>query len=142
MWSSPGRVPAKERLVKTTEEVQDFERLEQQLHSMLTEMSELSKKRANDGLNKFKLKLVNVLLDRMNNILGEQKPFKDFETFDENDLPTNSDVVVMLSQYAAAIFQFRLENTEWRDHKWCWPLPGKAGAVETRSPHEFKFGGK
>jgi hypothetical protein len=77
--------------VKSEADVQDFERLEQQLHSMLAEMSELSKKKANDGLNKFKLKLVNVLLERMNKILGEQKPFKECETFDENDIPTNSD---------------------------------------------------
>ena len=33
-------------------------------------MSELSKKRANDGLNKFKLKLVNVLLEGINKFLG------------------------------------------------------------------------
>ena len=56
--------------MKSEADVQDFERLEQQLHSMLTEMSELSKKRANDGLNKFKLKLVNVLLEGINKFLG------------------------------------------------------------------------
>jgi hypothetical protein len=61
--------------MKNEAAVQEFERVEQQLHSMLAEMSELSKKKANDGLNKFKLKLVNVLLDRMNTILGAQKPF-------------------------------------------------------------------
>src|SRR5271156_2057680 len=109
---------------------------------MLTEVSELSNKKPNDGLNKFKLKLVNVLLERMNKVLGSQKPFTDFETFDEDDLPTNSDVVVMLSQYAAAIFQFRLENTVYQDYKWWWPLPGKKGEIETEDPDEFKFGGK
>ena len=125
--------------MNNAEEVQDFERLEQQLHSMLSEMSELSKKRANDGLNKFKLRLVNVLLERMNKVLGEQKPFTGFDTFDENDLPTNSDVVVMLSQYAAAMFQFRLENTEVRGIKWYWPLPAKQDPIETDSPDSFKF---
>ncbi|MFZ0313382.1 MAG: hypothetical protein WAL85_11805 [Candidatus Korobacteraceae bacterium] len=128
--------------MKSEAEIQDFERLEQQLHSMLTEMSELSKKRANDGLNKFKLKLVNVLLEGVNKFLGDQRPFKEFEIFDENDLPTNSDVVVMLSQYAAAVYQFRLENTEFLDYKWRWPLPGKQGAVETKDPNKFKFGAK
>lgn len=128
--------------MKSAEEVQEFERLEQQLHAMLTEMSELSKKRPNDGLNKFKLNLVNVLLESLNEFLAAQRPFQDFETFDENDLPTNSDVVVMLSQYAAAVFQFRLENTEERGIKWYWPLPGKQGAVPTMRPDEFKFGAK
>jgi hypothetical protein len=128
--------------VKSEEEVQDFEKLEQQLHSMLAEMSELSKKRPNDGLNKFKLNLVNVLLGRMNEILGAQRPFQDFETFDQDDLPTNSDVVVMLSQYAGALYQFRQKNTEYLDHKWWWVLPGKPGRVQTGSPDEFKYGGK
>src|SRR5277367_2084076 len=82
--SSPALALAKEIFVKSEADVQDFERLEQQLHSMLTEMSELSKKRANDGLNKFKLKLVNVLLEGINKFLDAQRPFKDFETFEEN----------------------------------------------------------
>ena len=128
--------------MKNAEEVQGFERLERQLHSMLTEISELSKKRPNDGLNKFKLKFVNVLLESMNGILGEQKPFQGFETFDENDIPTNSDVVVMLSQYAAAVYQFRQEHTVYRDYKWWRPLPGKQDDIETESPDQFKYGNK
>jgi hypothetical protein len=130
--------------VKNEAEVQEFERVEQQLHSMLTEMSELSKKKANDGLNKFKLKLVNVLLEKMNKILEAQKPFKDFEIFDENDIPTNSDVVVMLSQYAAAIFQLRAENTQWNRtvHEWVWLIRGKESAILTNKPDLHKFGGK
>jgi hypothetical protein len=128
--------------MKNSEEIQEFERLEQQLHSMLTEVSELSKKRPNDGLNKFKLRLVNILLERTNQFLGPHKPFTDFEAFDENDLPTNSDVVMMLSQYTAATFQFRLENTVYQDHKWWWPLPGKKGDVETGDPERFKYAGK
>jgi hypothetical protein len=128
--------------VKSAEDVQQFERLEQQLHAMLAEMSELSRKRPNDGLNKFKLKLVNVLLESLNAFLAAQKPFQDFQTFDENDLPTNSDVVVMLSQYAAAVFQFRVENTYLQDYKWWWPLPGKQKPVETKDPNAFKFDSK
>jgi hypothetical protein len=144
MSSSPALAQAKERPVKNAAEVEEFERLEQQLHSMLVEISELSKKRPNDGLNKFKLKLVNVLLENTNKILGAQKPFKDFETFDENDLPTNSDIVVMLAQYAAAAFRFRLENTEQSklDFKWYWPLPGKQDDVQTGRPDDFKYGSK
>ena len=111
---------------------------------MLAEISELSKKRPNDGLNKFKLKLVNVLLQGSNKFLGDQRPFADFEAFDENDIPTNSDVVVMLSQYAAAVYQFRMENTasDSIGHDWFWPLSGKKGDVPTKRPEFFKFGNK
>ena len=79
--------------MKNAEEVQGFERLDRQLHSKLTEISELSKKRPNDGLNKFKLKFVNVLLESMNGILGEQKPFQGFET----SMKTTSQLIAMSS---------------------------------------------
>ena len=141
MFCDTWRKADKETLVNSAEEVQQFERLEQQLHSMLEEMSELSKKRPNDGVNKFKLKLVNVLLEGMNEFLGAHRPFKDFQVFDENDLPTNSDVLVMLSQYAAAVLQFRMQNTEKLDYKWWWRL-SDGSVVETGSPDEFKFGAK
>jgi hypothetical protein len=48
----------------------------------------------------------------------------------------------MLSQYATAMFQFRLDNTEYISHKWWWPLPGKQNPVETERPDEFKYRGK
>jgi hypothetical protein len=64
------------------EDVQEFEKLEQQLHSFLTEISELSKKKPSDPLNKFKLKFINGALDRLNKLLGNDRPFPDFELFD------------------------------------------------------------
>ncbi len=128
--------------MKDANEVQDFERLEQQLHAMLTEMGELSKKKANDGINKFKLKLINALLDHLNTILESHKPFQDFDKFDENDLPTNSDVVIMLSQYTAAMFLVRSENTAWSGQKWVWLVKGKVSDIATGSPQTFKFGAK
>lgn len=130
--------------MKNAEEVQEFERLEQQLHSMLAEMSELSKKRPNDGVNKFKLKLVNVLLEGTNKFLVDQRPFADFETFDENDIPSNSDVVVMLSQYATAVYRFRQENTtkSRTNYEWYWLLPGKKEEVKTRPPENFRYNSK
>ena len=130
--------------MKTVADVQEFERVEQQLHSMLGEMSELSKKKPNDAVNKFKLKLINVLITAMNKLLETYKPFNDFDTFDDNDLPTNSDVVVMLSQYNGSTLRFRTDNTEYdrATSDWIWRLPGKGGAVKTKQPREFRFESK
>jgi hypothetical protein len=129
--------------LKTEADVQEFEKLEQQLQSMLAEMAELSKKKANDGINKFKLKLINVLLESANKILEAYKPFKDFDKFEESELPTNSDVVVVLSQYVAAVFLFRSDNTDRSPlkHEWVWLLKGAWSEIVTKSPNEFKYEG-
>ena len=125
--------------MKNTEQVEEFERLEQQLHSMLTEISELSKKKANDGVNKFKLKLINVILVELNQIID--KPFEDFDKFDENDLPTNSDVLVMLSQYAAAVHRFRTQNSRYlnQDRSWRWVINKKVSDMLTGDPAYFRY---
>ena len=70
------------------------------------EIRELSKKKPDDPLNKFKLSLVNELLGVANDLLPpEERPFSSFVNFDEVNLPTNSDVVVVLSQYQSALAQ-------------------------------------
>ena len=62
-------------------------------------------------MNKFKLKIVNNLLTIANKILTKKyMPFDNFELFDEDDLPTNSDVVVIISN-------FRLGNCIGLDKK-------------------------
>jgi len=104
-------------------------------------MGELSKERANDALNPFKLKFINILLEGLNKILSSAKPFKDFDKFEDNELPTNSDVVMMLSQYAAAVFQMRSENTGCDDSgDWCWIIKNDFSEILTKEPELFKYG--
>jgi len=125
--------------VDKKEDVQEFEKLEQQLHSFLTEISELSKKKPNDPLNKFKLKFINGALDRLNKLLGNARPFPNFDLFDVDTLPTNSDVVVILAQYAAAAYRFRANHTEKRDYSWWWIINGKASDLKTEDPEDFNY---
>ena len=42
---------------------------------------------------------MNLSLKAANDLLKEEKPYEDFETFEEDNLPTNSDVLMMLSLY-------------------------------------------
>lgn len=71
--------------------VDTFEKISGQLLSIYEEISLLSKKSPNDAVNKFKLKFVNKLLLQSNDYLGEMyKPFDDFDSFDEDDIPQNS----------------------------------------------------
>lgn len=88
-----------------------FEKTINQLEGLHIEISILSKKSQNDALNIFKLKLVNQVLLESNQIIGEDyKPFSDFKKFNEEDLPSNSDVALVLSQYLNCMESFREKN--------------------------------
>lgn len=97
--------------MRSRDEVEALEKLIGQLEGLHSEISQLAKKSPNDGLNKFKLKLVNKVISDGNAILqGGYRPFDDFEQFEEDDLPTNSDVTMIISQYIEQTERFRSDN--------------------------------
>ena len=49
------------------------------------------------------LEYVNQSIKEANELLKEGKPYSEFESFEEEDLPTNSDVLMMLSLYLDAL---------------------------------------
>ncbi len=97
-----------------------FKKLSVQLTCAYEEISVLSKKNPNDAVNKFKLKLLNKLLEDSNNLLTDKyKPFDDFNIFDEDDMPQNSDIVFILSQYMKSFNKYKSDNTDRRGN---WDL--------------------
>ena len=97
-------------------EISNFEKIQTQLQGLHSEIGSLTKKSPNDSLNLFKLKFVNQTLNESNKVLGNNyKPFDDFEIFDENDLPTNSDVTMILSQYLNCFEKLRADNIESKE---------------------------
>lgn len=87
------------------------------LQSMYSEFQELSKKKPQDVLSPSKVKLVNRLLTPILDLLKDEpmRPFLD--AFDEDDLPQNSDVILMLGQVRAAMINFRDRHHDGR-HGW------------------------
>jgi hypothetical protein len=126
----------------TKEQVDTFEKLQAQLSGLHTEISALSKKSQNDALNKFKLKFVNQILTEANLFLGKKyKPFNDFDLFDENDMPTNSDAAIMLTQYLNCFEKFRADNIKSADSRpylWYWVVDGKLSNIRTVTPNIIK----
>ncbi len=105
--------------------VDEFEKLSGQLLSIYEEVSLLSKKSPNDAVNKFKLKFVNSLISKSNEFLSvKYKPFEDFSLFDEDDMPQNSDVVFILSQYLQCFEKLRADNVIIRHGTWSWRVEG------------------
>lgn len=82
-----------------------------QIRTLKYEFQALSSKKPNDVLNEFKVKYVNKSLKAANELLGEDKPYEDFESFSDEDLPTNSDVLMMLNLYLNGMSRYKDANS-------------------------------
>ncbi len=124
-------------------DVDIVEKLVAQLGSLYQEMSALAKKSPNDAINTFKLQFVNGCLANCNEFLGRQyRPFSDFEVFSSDDMPSNSDVTFILSQYIACTEKFRADNIYMRHRRWFWNIEGvdpkaREGQIETTPPKKL-----
>jgi len=101
----------------------------------------LSKKSPDAQINIFKLEYVNTIIKEANNLLGDNYiPFKTFEQFSIESLPTNSDVVFILSQYLNCMEQLRSENIEYDYNElyWVWVLNGKKTSINTYPPKKLQ----
>jgi hypothetical protein len=120
------------------EEVESFEKIESQMRSVYGEISNLSKKNPNDGLNKFKLNIINKLLIGANSILGDEyKPTDDFSAFDIDEVPTNSDVVFVCAQYLSCLEKLRSDNIYHSLGEWYWVIDHERSHRETRPPERI-----
>ncbi|HVV78666.1 MAG TPA: hypothetical protein VHD59_03495 [Pseudolabrys sp.] len=127
--------------MKSEKDIENLERVMGQLDALHIEISQLAKKSPNDGVNKFKLKLINKLIGTANEVLGDDyRPFSEFNLFDEDDLPTNSDVTLIVGQYLEQCERFRSDNIEYFNYKWYYVLGGKRSKVLATAP--TKIGGK
>jgi len=117
------------------ENIEKFEKLHIQIKDIYQELSLLSKKSPDGAINKFKLKFINQLIDESNTLLGERyKPFRDFEKFQEDDMPFNSDVVLIVSQYIECLEKYKYDNIRRILSTWYWIISDSEDKIETSSP--------
>lgn len=102
-------------LFLSDEEIAAYELVTPMLESLHKEMSELSKKKQDGLLNKLKIRHANRLLSRIERVLDDDPSVEYLEKFDEDDIPQNSDAVVILGQWQAALRQFHRKHT-FNDH--------------------------
>lgn len=95
-----GELPSQESVVK-------FDMLFPMLQSDLNEIRELSKKKQDEPLNKFKVKTINKKLEQVKTILAKEPTNEYLELLDEDTFPSNSDAVLMISQFIKAMEQFK-----------------------------------
>lgn len=107
---------------KTTQEaVNQYELLNPLLMGIYEEMQELSKKKPDSPLNTFKVKSINRTIEPIKELLKEENTYSFLDVFDIDDIPTNSDTVLVLNQYIKAMGMFyeKYYTYNQRDgHKW------------------------
>lgn len=119
--------------------IDEFEAVEAQLSSAREELLVLVKKSPHDALSAFKLSLVNGLLRRANNLLAaNERPLASFEQFDADALPSNSDVVIVLAQYLAALENLRVKHVVLEFGSWYWQPRGEGASRRTYPPRKLR----
>lgn len=106
----------------TNAEVNQFLMLRKLVTGLYDEMKDFAKKSANETLNEFKIKSLNRVLSPLKELMKDQPTALFLDVLDESSLPTNSDVVIILSQYLTAMQNYedryyRLDNYK---HKKRW----------------------
>jgi hypothetical protein len=120
------------------EKIRLFEKTEAQLEGFFEEIGNISKKKPDDAINKFKLGFINQMLESANQLLGDEyRPFPDFTTFDLDTLPSASDVVTMLSQYLRTLDKFRSDHSHVDVGGWYWNVPKDTPKLRAKRPKKF-----
>ena len=111
------------------EDIELYEELLSKLISIKNDVALLSLKKPGEQLNLFKIKRINDVLTKVNTLIGKDKPYEDFETFDEVALPTNSDALMMINLYLTGMSRFKKHNSteksvglDWNQTEMVWDL--------------------
>jgi hypothetical protein len=117
------------------EDVERLEKLIGQLQGLYAEIGTLAKKSPSDGVNSFKLKLINRVLATGNEVLGDSyKPFDEFDQFDPDDAPSTSDVTMVIAQYMEEAERFRSDNVINNYSSWYYVIGGQASEIRSGPP--------
>ena len=88
-------------------QVEEFEMLFELLKSLSLELNEFAKKKPDDALNKLKIKMVNRVLEKAKNVLKLEATIEFLDLLDEESIPSNSDAVIIIGQFQAAMRHFK-----------------------------------
>jgi hypothetical protein len=112
----------------TEEKASQYEATMPLLEAMFREFQDLAKKKPEGVLNKNKVKIANRLLADVLAVLDGEPNRGYLELFDEDDLPQNSDAVLMLSQVVAAMERFKARYHGGSDVSFRWATKPGRGA--------------
>lgn len=112
------------------EEIERYEDLLSKLVSIKKDIAQLSSKKPDEQLNKFKIKYINDVLAKVNILIGCDKPYDDFELFDEVELPTNSDALLIINLYLNGMERFEIHNSTNKPAELDWSHTERVWNIE------------
>ena len=104
----------------TEEQVRKFEYLSPMINSALSEMRDFAKKKQDGIVSETKIKILNRLLKDIRKILAAEESVGYLDPLDEEQLPQNSDAVLILGQYRAALDSFKNRHHKTVDYNPTW----------------------
>ncbi len=96
-----------EEKLPTEQDIEKYKILVPLLEKMQIELKELSKKKQDEKLNELKVKMVNRVLTQIKDFLQNEPTAEFLDLLDNETLPSNSDAVLILSQFEAALGAFK-----------------------------------
>lgn len=94
----------------TEEQAATYDRFVPMLEAAHHEMTELSKKKQDGIVNSLKIKMLNRLLGELSMVIEKDPSYAFVDMLDEETLPQNSDAVLILSQWQAALKQYKARH--------------------------------
>ncbi len=126
----------------TKDVIDKFIKTNTQIEGVYAELTILAKKSPDSPLNKFKVQLINRIIISANEILGtDNLPFPDFIGFDEVELPSNSDAVLVVGQYLNCLEELRAQNIvedDYHEGEWFWSVDNKQSDIRTAQPKKLR----
>lgn len=104
----------------TKANAEQFDMLFPILDSVFNEIKELSKKKQDGALNEMKVKMTNRILAKVKLILNDDPTVEFLDLLDEVALPTNSDAVLIIAQFKAAMQQYKTKHHGWDGYEHGW----------------------
>lgn len=96
-----------EKWLPTEDQVEKYHLYKSMLASLASEIRELSKKKQEGVLNLTKVRMINRVIKPLKDTVLNELPSQEFlDLLDEDALPNNSDAVLIISQYEAALGEF------------------------------------
>lgn len=127
-----------------SKQVDEFEVVNGRLESLYKEMQALARKNPNERINEFKLGLSNLVIEAANKFLSGlrvPKPLITFVHFEEDQLPSYSDALLVLSQYLASMEKIRADNIGKGigvdRNSWYWIVEGDLSDIEAGPPKKL-----
>ncbi len=100
-------MPDQDEWLPSVKNIEDYNLLTSMLQSQRKELDLLSGKKPNDLLNPMKIKMINRVLEPLKEVLQHEDSYKFLDVLNETDMPTNSDVVLIISQFETAVEEFK-----------------------------------